>query len=125
MLHSMLHSMCIESTLTAKLIRFARPQYRLTLVLITYDISTESKAGEKRLRKVAQICVNHGQRVQKSVFGCRLDDIMFADLVLQFKHMMHPKQDSIRIYRVHDFSGTNLVRLGRQLGVDFDAPMIL
>lgn len=94
-------------------------------VLITYDVSTESKAGAKRLRKVAQICVNHGHRVQKSVFECRLDDILLADIILQFRQVMNPKEDSVRIYRVHDFSDKNLVKLGKQLGIDFDAPIIL
>ncbi len=43
------------------------------LVLITYDVSTQSAAGKGRLRKVAKECVNYGQRVQNSVFECILD----------------------------------------------------
>ena len=42
------------------------------LVLITYDVNTETPAGRKRLRKVAKRCVDHGQRVQNSVFECLL-----------------------------------------------------
>lgn len=48
-------------------------------VLITYDISTETEAGKRRLRRVAKACVNKGQRVQNSVFECKLDE---AELVL-------------------------------------------
>lgn len=43
------------------------------LVLITYDVNTEDTAGRRRLRQIAKQCVNHGQRVQNSVFECVLD----------------------------------------------------
>jgi CRISPR-associated protein Cas2 len=43
------------------------------MVLITYDINTETEAGKKRLHKVAKQCVNYGQRVQNSVFECLVD----------------------------------------------------
>ena len=44
------------------------------LVLITYDVNTETDAGKRRLRKVAKQCVNYGRRVQNSVFECILDN---------------------------------------------------
>ena len=50
------------------------------LVLITYDVNTETPAGRKRLRKVAKRCVDHGQRVQNSVFECLLDAAQYAVL---------------------------------------------
>ena len=49
------------------------------LVLITYDVNTETPAGRKRLRKVAKRCVDHGQRVQNSVFECLLDAAQYAE----------------------------------------------
>ena len=48
------------------------------LVLVTYDVNTESKEGRRRLRKVAKMCVNFGQRVQTSVFECILDAAQYA-----------------------------------------------
>lgn len=48
------------------------------LVLITYDVNTETAAGKRRLRKVAKMCVNYGQRVQNSVFECLLDASQYA-----------------------------------------------
>ena len=53
------------------------------LVLITYDVNTETAAGRKRLRKVAKACVDHGQRVQNSVFECLLDAAQYAQLKAQ------------------------------------------
>lgn len=93
--------------------------------VVAYDICTDSKAGEKRLRRVAQLCVNHGQRVQQSVFECELDDVLYAGFVHQLQNLIHPAEDSVRIYRVHDFSGRTLIALGRQIGIDFDQPIIL
>jgi len=37
-------------------------------ILITYDVSTVTPQGRKRLRQVAKACEAYGQRVQKSVF---------------------------------------------------------
>lgn len=48
------------------------------LVLVTYDVNTETKEGRRRLRKVAKMCVNFGQRVQNSVFECILDAVQYA-----------------------------------------------
>lgn len=94
-------------------------------LLVAYDISTETKAGEKRLRKVAQLCVAYCQRVQQSVFECRLDEVTFVEFVQQLSELVHPTDDNIRIYRVSDFSRGKVVNLGREVGIDFDAPMIL
>ena len=60
------------------------------LVLITYDVSTETAAGRKRLRKVAKQCVNHGQRVQSSVFECLLDAAQYAILKAELAKLIDP-----------------------------------
>ena len=62
------------------------------LVLITYDVNTETPAGRKRLRKVAKRCVDHGQRVQNSVFECLLDAAQYAVLKAEL--------DSLRFYQL-------------------------
>ncbi|GGJ03912.1 CRISPR-associated endoribonuclease Cas2 1 [Alicyclobacillus cellulosilyticus] len=93
--------------------------------VVTYDICTDTKPGQKRLRRIAQICVNHGQRVQKSVFECKLDDTQYIQLVAQLRDTIRPDEDSVRIYRVQDFSRKTLVSLGREVGIDFDAPWIV
>ena len=70
------------------------------VVVITYDVETSSEGGQKRLRKVAKVCENYGQRVQNSVFECSLD---YAQLVL-LKGMLlkeiDTKKDSLRIYKL-------------------------
>lgn len=68
------------------------------LVLITYDVSTETEGGKKRLRQVAKQCVNYGQRVQNSVFECLLDPAQFAELKNRLEKIVNPETDSLRYY---------------------------
>lgn len=66
------------------------------LVLITYDVNTETAAGKKRLRKVAKKCVDHGQRVQNSVFECLLTAAQYVTLKAELTALIEPETDSLR-----------------------------
>ena len=68
------------------------------LVLITYDVNTETAAGRARLRKVAKQCVNYGRRVQNSVFECLLDAGPCRRLQAQLLSIMDSEKDSLRFY---------------------------
>lgn len=68
------------------------------MVLITYDVNTEDPQGRKRLRKIAKQCVNHGQRVQNSVFECVLDAAQCKVLQDKLLKIMDPDKDSLRFY---------------------------
>ena len=70
------------------------------LVLITYDVNTETPAGRRRLRKVAKRCVDHGQRVQNSVFECLLDAAQYAVLKAELTALIDPTLDSLRFYQL-------------------------
>lgn len=83
------------------------------LVLITYDVNTETSAGRKRLRRVAKACVDHGQRVQNSVFECLLDAAQYAQLKAQLETLIDPAQDSLRFYRL----GNNYKSKVEQIGI--------
>jgi len=76
------------------------------LILITYDVNTTTKAGEKRLRKVAKECVNYGQRVQNSVFECQITEAQFVGLKATLEAIINDTTDSIRFY----FLGNNWQR---------------
>ena len=82
------------------------------LILITYDVDTTTKAGEKRLRKVAKECVNYGQRVQNSVFECLLTDAQLIGLKAILSSIIDDTKDSIRFY----FLGNNWQRKIETLG---------
>lgn len=70
------------------------------MVLITYDVNTETSAGRKRLRQVARKCVSHGQRVQNSVFECLLDAAQFAVFKSELTSLIDPDLDSLRFYQL-------------------------
>lgn len=82
------------------------------LILITYDVDTTTKAGEKRLRKVAKACVNHGQRVQNSVFECLLTEAQLVSLKAALTAIINETTDSIRFY----FLGNNWQRKVEMIG---------
>jgi CRISPR-associated protein Cas2 len=68
------------------------------MVLITYDVNTETPAGRKRLRQVAKQCVNYGQRVQNSVFECVLDSAKCREAQHKLEHIIDKNIDSLRFY---------------------------
>lgn len=70
------------------------------MVLVTYDVETVTRAGRKRLRQVAKQCVNHGQRVQNSVFECVVDPAQLAELKHRLTEIIDEEKDSLRFYRL-------------------------
>ena len=69
-------------------------------IVVTYDVSTETREGRRRLRRVAKVCLNYGQRVQKSVFECRVGDKELFLLRERLLEEYNEKEDSLRIYRI-------------------------
>lgn len=69
-------------------------------VLVTYDVATGSPGGEKRLRRVAKICLDYGQRVQNSVFECQVDPARFVFLKQELLAVIDPAKDSLRFYNL-------------------------
>lgn len=70
-------------------------------ILVTYDVDTTDKAGQKRLRKVAKACLDYGQRVQNSVFECELTEVQFCILKERIKDVIDYSLDSIRFYHLN------------------------
>ena len=94
------------------------------LVLVTYDVSVGTREGRRRLRRVAKVCQDHGQRVQNSVFECLVDPGMWVSLKAQLEHEIDPDQDSLRYY----FLGSNWQRRVQHVGAkptyDPEGPLI-
>lgn len=70
------------------------------LILVTYDVETETPEGRKRLRKVAKECVNYGMRVQNSVFECIVNETQFVVLKNKLVTLIKPEADSLRFYKL-------------------------
>lgn len=95
------------------------------LVLVCYDVCTETKAGRRRLRRVAKVCESTGQRVQKSVFECQLDIAQFEALERELLAEIDPEQDCLRLYRMPGTRGFEVLEHGAFKAVDFDGPLVL
>lgn len=72
------------------------------MVLVTYDVSTIKKAGQRRLRQVAKSCMRYGQRVQNSVFECIVTPAQFIELRAALLKIINAQEDSLRIYYLGD-----------------------
>ena len=95
------------------------------LVLVCYDVSTETKPGRRRLRRVARLCESTGQRVQKSVFECQLDIAQFETLERELLEEIDPEKDCLRMYRMPETRGFEVREYGVFKAVDFDGPLVL
>jgi CRISPR-associated protein Cas2 len=94
------------------------------MVLVSYDVATTDNEGQRRLRRVAKICKNYGQRVQYSVFECILDPAQWTRLRKRLEDTINPAEDSLRFY----FLGANWQRRVEHIGAkptfDQEGPLI-
>lgn len=95
------------------------------LVLITYDVSTASSSGRRRLRKVAKICQNYGQRVQNSVFECIVDSTQFTRLKIELTNIIDKDQDSLRFYQLGNNYKNKVEHIGIKESLDLEGPLII
>ena len=95
------------------------------LVVVCYDVNTEDRAGRRRLRRVAKVCESTGQRVQKSVFECRVDLMQLDDLERRLLAEINRDQDCLQLYRLPDTKGVEVREHGKFTATDFDDPLVL
>lgn len=94
-------------------------------ILVVYDVETQTKAGRRRLRQIAKICVAHGQRVQKSVFEVTVNDAGFELLRDRLLMEMNIKKDSLRIYRLREPRERHTWVMGTRPEFDLHDPLVL
>ncbi len=92
-------------------------------VLIAYDVSTVDKAGVRRLRRVAQACKDYGQRVQNSLFECKLDPKHWVALRNRLLAEIDHKEDSLRFYFLD--TDVTIEHHGTKKPIDLEEPLIL
>lgn len=95
------------------------------MVLITYDVETITPAGKKRLRKIAQNCVNYGQRVQNSVFECVIEPTQFAELKHRLEDIMDKENDSLRFYHMGNAWKNKIEHYGIKQSYDIEGPLLV
>lgn len=95
------------------------------LVLITYDVNTETPEGKKRLRKVAKQCVNYGQRVQNSVFECILDAALWKQVQHKLEQIIDKDKDSLRFYYLGNHYQNKVEHIGAKVSFDVTDPLVI
>jgi len=94
------------------------------LVLVSYDVSTVTRPGRRRLQRIAKTCQSYGQRVQKSVFECVVDPEQWARLRLRLVGEFDEKEDSLRFYFLGSNWDNRIEHLGAKPSIDQRGPLI-
>lgn len=94
-------------------------------VLVTYDIATLDRVGERRLATVAAICERYGERVQYSVFACRVSEVSYLRLLDELAAVLDPSVDRVDVYRIQGPLAESRTSLGQQVRRELGSPWIL
>lgn len=94
-------------------------------LLLTYDVSTITPAGKSRLRRTAKTCLDYGQRVQNSVFECKVDPAQLVTLRARLLEIIDPKTDSLRFYHLGSNWHHKVEHYGAKEGYDVEGPLIV
>lgn len=95
------------------------------LIIVCYDVATDTRAGRRRLRRVARVCEGMGQRVQKSVFECQVSAMQFEDLERRLLAEIDATEDCLRLYRLTEPVELRVREHGNFKAVDFEGPLVL
>jgi CRISPR-associated protein Cas2 len=95
------------------------------MILVTYDVSTETSEGQRRLRRVAKVCKNYGQRVQKSVFECLVDSAQWVRLRQLLVDETKLNEDSLRFYFLGKNWKVRVEHVGVQKAYDPEEPLVV
>ena len=93
-------------------------------VLVAYDVNTETRDGRRRLRRVAIVCKDFGQRVQYSVFECNVNEAQYESLKARLLDVMNEDEDNLRIYRLRSPREETIECYGRDNYVSYDDPLV-
>ncbi|RBQ25471.1 MAG: CRISPR-associated endoribonuclease Cas2 [Methanocorpusculum sp. MCE] len=94
------------------------------LVLVTYDVNTETLEGRRRLRQVARICKNYGVRVQNSVFECVVDSVQLMELKFKIGEVINSETDSVRYYNLGKQGRDHVEHVVAKPGLNVDDALI-
>lgn len=94
-------------------------------IVVAYDVNTETPKGRKRLRRVAQVCKNYGQRVQKSVFECQVNEMTYEELRRKLLKEIAKEEDNLRLYRLTEPRDEHVETYGVSRTIFFEDPLIV
>lgn len=94
------------------------------LMLVSYDVSTATRAGQRRLRRVAKACQDYGTRVQNSVFECHIDSAQWVQLCARLEQICDPDTDSLRYYNLGNHYESKVVHFGAKATPDPETDLL-
>lgn len=94
-------------------------------ILVTYDVNSTTPAGKSRLRRTAKTCLDYGQRVQNSVFECKVDPAQLVALKSLLLDIIDPQTDSLRFYHLGSNWHHKVEHHGAKQGYDIDGPLVV
>lgn len=94
-------------------------------VLVTYDITTIDRAGERRLARIAAVCERYGERVQYSVFACRVSEVTYLRLLNELADVFDPAVDRVDVYKIKGPIADSRMSLGQAVRRELGSPWIL
>ena len=94
-------------------------------MLVTYDVSVETRSGRRRLRRVSRACLDYGQRVQQSVFECEVEPAQWTVLRARLIGEIDPATDSLRFYRLGADGRRRVEHVGTKAVLDLEGPIVL
>ncbi len=94
-------------------------------IIVAYDVNTETKSGRNRLRRVAQACKDYGQRVQKSVFECQVNEMRFEKMRQELLKIIKKDEDSLRLYHLTEPRDEHVEEYGLSKTIYFEDPLIV
>jgi CRISPR-associated protein Cas2 len=95
------------------------------LVLVSYDVATKDRGGQRRLNRIAKACVDYGQRVQFSVFECIVDPDQWVALKHRLIQEIDPEKDSLRFYYLGSNWRRRVEHIGAKPGIDQEGPLVV
>lgn len=95
------------------------------MVLVSYDVGTTSIGGPRRLRRIAKVCQNYGQRVQFSVFELEVDPARWVSIKQQLRDLIDPEVDSLRFYFLGSKWQDKVEHIGAKPALDLHGPLVL
>ena len=95
------------------------------MIIVGYDVSTETKEGRRRLRRVAKVCEGTGQRVQKSLFECQVDQMQYEELERRLLAEINLEEDCLRLYRLTEPADLRVKQHGTYRSINFDGPLVI
>lgn len=94
-------------------------------ILVAYDVATSSPSGARRLRRVAKICLDYGQRVQNSVFECKLDPARYVEFKERVRNEIDSNKDSIRIYNLGNHWQKRVEHFGKNTDYNVEGTLLV